>query len=395
MKFNFGPYSALLLLFFIHGIVYAYLALKEGVSYNTKSSLWHSGILFLLCLYFSPFMCGYAGWYATDGYREVLYYLPLQQLLIIGPVLYFYIQSLLYPGFVFKRHHWLHFLPGILYLLYSLLIFLGDIFYFEEIYFYQDGQDKDFDLWYQVAGFISLASYFLLSLYHYQQYRKQIFDTLSYAEEIAYSWVRRFLILFLIIPLPRILFFVLNPEWGQFGRKFWYYFSISLVTYYLAIRGYNHTLLLRSAHAQRPSDLQTAVYHLSPILQNISNEPEPSQSAEPDEHPEAMEKIQQLMHEKQLYENPVLNLGDIATELNVTPKVISQTINKHTGMNFNNYINQFRVQAVIHKFSSNMHEEITLLGIAYSCGFNSKSTFNRAFKKYTGLTPREYLAKNH
>ena len=245
MEFGFGLYSSLLLIFFLHGIVFSILILWEGITNNVRSNLWLSLLIFLLSLYISPFMLGYAGWYTKEGYYQVLFYLPLQQVFLIGPVLYFYVQSLTNKAFnPLRGREWLHLLPAALYFLYSLVIFIGDIFIFEEIYFYQDGQDKDLDLWYQVAGFFSLMIYFILSLWIYRNYKKRIYDYLSYAEEVSYGWVRRFLLLFLLLLVLRFLFFIINPEWGEFGRKFWYYLSISFVLYYLSIRGYKHSLQL-------------------------------------------------------------------------------------------------------------------------------------------------------
>lgn len=63
-------------------------------------------------------------------------------------------------------------------------------------------------------------------------------------------------------------------------------------------------------------------------------------------------------------------------------------------MNFNDFVNYYRTEEVIKKLQSGKHNIHTLLAIAYDCGFNSKSTFNRSFKKQTGLTPKEYLIKN-
>ena len=61
--------------------------------------------------------------------------------------------------------------------------------------------------------------------------------------------------------------------------------------------------------------------------------------------------------------------------------------------NFNDFINYYRVLAVQEKLKGGEHKRQTLLGIAYDAGFNSKATFNRAFKKVTGLSPKEWLEK--
>ena len=62
-------------------------------------------------------------------------------------------------------------------------------------------------------------------------------------------------------------------------------------------------------------------------------------------------------------------------------------------MNFNDFVNKYRVEEVKKAFDNGDHKKSTLLGIAFDCGFNSKATFNRAFKKNTGLSPKDYLEK--
>ncbi len=382
MVFNFGTFSTLLLIFCFHGLVFSLLIFRQGISNNQSSNLWLGLFLLLLVLYISPFMFGYAGWYAYDGYREVLFYLPLQQILYIGPIFLFYLKSQLYPKNKINKAEWLHFVPGSLYLVYSLIVFIGDYIVFEEVTFYADGQDKDFDLWYQIVGFISMFMYFAIGLRLYQHYRKEIFNNLSYAEEITYNWVRIFLIIFVALLLLRGLFFAFNPEWGEFGRKFWYYFSVSIVMYYLAIKGYQQSILTN----------RLTLHGLSPDHEMQAEETkvrkEPSQSYETT----LTNAIIEGMQTKNWYKNPLLTLTDIANELNTTSKSISQAINRGTGLNFNDFCNRYRVESVIAEFNRNKHEHQTLLGIALSCGFNSKSTFNRAFKKHTGVTPKSFLA---
>ncbi|UFH57776.1 AraC family transcriptional regulator [Spirosoma sp. KNUC1025] len=80
--------------------------------------------------------------------------------------------------------------------------------------------------------------------------------------------------------------------------------------------------------------------------------------------------------------------------MTISTRRVSQIINQGFGMNFNDFVNLYRIKAVIAQIQSGNHTMYTLLGIAYECGFNSKSTFNRAFKKRTGLAPRDYLAQN-
>ena len=72
----------------------------------------------------------------------------------------------------------------------------------------------------------------------------------------------------------------------------------------------------------------------------------------------------------------------------------SGLINEKENLNFFDYINRYRVKAIKDQILSGKLEEHTLLGVGLDCGFNSKASFNRAFKKYTGLTPTEFKNQN-
>jgi AraC-like DNA-binding protein len=97
------------------------------------------------------------------------------------------------------------------------------------------------------------------------------------------------------------------------------------------------------------------------------------------------------MYEKKLYENPELSLNDLANQLQVHPNVLSQVINTNEGMTFFDYINFHRVEAFKKMVKQPESHKYTLLGLAYDAGFNSKTSFNRNFKKATGFAPSDYL----
>ena len=81
----------------------------------------------------------------------------------------------------------------------------------------------------------------------------------------------------------------------------------------------------------------------------------------------------------------------MAGDLNASPNLLSRIINTGFGLNFNDFINRYRVEAVKVSILQKQHERLTLLAIALASGFNSKTTFNRAFKKHTGMTPAQYI----
>lgn len=104
---------------------------------------------------------------------------------------------------------------------------------------------------------------------------------------------------------------------------------------------------------------------------------------------ETYQLIYKELIENGAYREPLVNLHYISKKLLIAPPKISRTINEKLGKNFNEVINERRVHDA-KQLLGNTSSDKTILDIAYEVGFNSKSTFNTAFKKYTGVTPSEY-----
>jgi YesN/AraC family two-component response regulator len=97
------------------------------------------------------------------------------------------------------------------------------------------------------------------------------------------------------------------------------------------------------------------------------------------------------IHKNQPYLNPDLSLRVLAEQLEIHPNQLSWLINEHLGKNFNDFINHYRVETFKSLAKDPANAGITIMGLAYDSGFNSKTTFNTTFKKSTGLTPKQFL----
>lgn len=109
------------------------------------------------------------------------------------------------------------------------------------------------------------------------------------------------------------------------------------------------------------------------------------------EQPYYRDKLEQLMHEKELYMQENLSLRNLAEEMDLHANKLSWLINEVMGRNFNEYVNGYRVEAFKRKALEPAYLHYSLLGIAVECGFNSKSVFNHFFKKSEGMTPSAWL----
>ncbi len=104
------------------------------------------------------------------------------------------------------------------------------------------------------------------------------------------------------------------------------------------------------------------------------------------------QELKRLMAEEAIYRNSELSIDDLSSTLGVHPNYLSQTINQKENKNFYDFVNTYRIEEFKRLIQMNKNQQFTLLSLAYDCGFSSKTSFNRYFKKATGLTPSEYAA---
>jgi AraC-like DNA-binding protein len=401
--FLFGAYSSLLLIFFVHTLVYAILFLFKYFKQRFPSNLWMSLFLFLAALYICPWMLGFAGWYASQPFRDILFYVPFQHLLLIGPVLYFYVQSMFNPKFTFTRKQLLHFLPAILYFVWCIIVVVYDKLIVKEYYFLKSQADPDFDTWYQLLGFVSMISYLVFSVKYYNEYKTIIQAVISNAADFMFSWIKHFLIAFIIIQVALISINIISYIIGfKYDQTWWYFFCFAIITYYIAIAGYNNAVESKIFFRTNIFKNENQVLFLNSkqelllpfddkSFETIVTEAPIDQITQAPQFEEMRQKIENVLIGEKLYEDQELTLFDVSKKMGLNVAVLSRVINQSFRLNFNDLINKYRVAAIINLINNGEHKKQTLLSIAFECGFNSKSTFNRAFKKEKGISPQEFI----
>ena len=110
-----------------------------------------------------------------------------------------------------------------------------------------------------------------------------------------------------------------------------------------------------------------------------------------DYSPDLLEKLNALMLEGKPYKNPDLSISDLADMLGTKPHALSRVINDAHEKNFRDFLNKYRIEEFIALANTKEYKHYTFLALAQEVGFNSKSTFNLAFKKLTNQSPREYF----
>lgn len=397
MLFNFSQYSSLLLIGFVQGVVYSILLLRRAAREDRMSDRLLAALLILVNMHIAQYMLGFAGWYdSRDWHSTFMFYFPFHHTLWFGPVIYFYLLSLTNTVFKFERKHLWHFIPGAIYCLVYLGVFFIDIilntWILEETlegHFGTQGYWSDFRQSYldNIVGHlstISIIAYSVMSIRIYRKYKTYVNDNFSDTYQIEFKWLRNILYVIIAALAFNFIWEILGELFPDAKIDFYKFawntrFSYALMVYVLSILGYSHTQFI-----PRMLNFQA----------EESNEKEAEVSA--DAFPELSlykKQLSQLMENEKLYLQSSLTLKDLAEHLKTNASVLSKVINTGFDKNFNDYINAKRIDAVSEKLLDKDFAHYTLTSIAFDCGFNSKATFNRAFKKFKGVSPREFIKR--
>jgi len=129
---------------------------------------------------------------------------------------------------------------------------------------------------------------------------------------------------------------------------------------------------------------------IAPELFNNFKQKYWSSSLRPDESLQLAQQITTFLRQEERFVQPDLGLNSIARALGASPKNVSQAINQHLGDNFYAYLNTLRINKAMALLDGDTTDDLPIKNVMYDCGFNNKTTFNKAFKTRTGLTPSAY-----
>ena len=221
----------------------------------------------------------------------------------------------------------------------------------------------------------------------------------SFADDLTFKWIRNFLVTFSIYFASNFLFHLI--QWFgvevNYTDSWWYYLLFALLFYFIAINGYSNAIQSRTAFQlgllkfQSQPLLGTMASQEMATTEDISFEDLTKETVQDQsDYSEWKKRIETLMTTEKLYQNPELTLSGLAKKLGVNTVQLSRIINQGFGLNFNDFINRYRVDEVKQMLINRQQDQFTIMSLAYEAGFNSKATFNRAFKKFTGSNPKDF-----
>lgn len=310
------------------------------------------------------------------------------------PLLYLYTAALC-RGRLPKRW-WVHLLPVLA--CYAYMIPFDFLPVEQKIWVFQNrgAGYEPFLLLIGVSINVSGVVYTTLAYRLLQKHRFVVADLFSNAEHVNLQWMRN-----LIYGLAIIWVAVL---WGD--DRFIYGAAVLFVLFigYFGIRQegiFTNAPALQLAQEHYDAPVLPVVYSTVATLPESRAEDSATAFADKKKYeksglsPEAAEALHQqlqgLMAAGEIFRESELSLTDLAERLDTHPNYLSQIINEKEGKNFYDYVNGMRVDAFLKMAADPRNSHYTLFALALECGFNSKSAFNRYFKKATGRAPSDFL----
>jgi AraC-like DNA-binding protein len=292
---------------------------------------------------------------------------------LYSPLMYFYVKSLTEKPIVYKPHYLIHLIPFFIFTGYLLTSFY---FQSEKVkrYFVYDSHEFTFWVTSTIILNIQVIFYIIGVVVLLNKYRKRIKTMFSSVEKINYSWLK-----FLFSALT-LLWFADIARAVSITNK-----NLTIIAEMIFLLGFLLIcyLILYKALTQPV------------IFSNIEEIPPQKKKVLSDEvNEQYLKKLLNCMENEKPYLDPAITIYQLAEKISIPARSLSDVLNNSLNKNFYDFINEYRINEAARLLSDVKDSSKTVLNILYEVGFNSKSSFNQAFKKQTGLTPTQFKKEN-
>ncbi len=298
---------------------------------------------------------------------EFVYAIPL----LYGPLAWLYTKAVTLTSFRLKAVQWLHFVP-----------FIGFFIYFTAPLWSGMHLLDSSQLGYPLIKLLITPFYIIAIIVLIRKYNRKFLEEYSFEMEANLAWLNCIIvgaILAWIIATLSYIYNVINPQ----AEALYDYNTVSFLTLYLFVLGIVAIRYTKLFSSKGPI----------PQIQKVElfdEEPEELPTVEVDVTATDMIRLEEVMEQKKVYLDPQLTLSKLA-KLTGIPAYRLSRVMKAKESHFFDYVNGYRIEKVKALLGDGTLEQLSMLGIATEAGFNSKASFNRVFKKSTGMTPTEYV----
>jgi AraC-like DNA-binding protein len=367
MSLNFTWFNLLVLFGAVQALIFSIILL-----FNKK----HPGAVFFSAFIFVLSYNGFETFNWSAGLDQHYLFFDLFGFIVIygaGPSLYLYVSNLLFPEIQISRKQLVsHY--GIL--LFQFTTRVGIIVYhllwINNLIVSSVHSKELMEIVWSYAEPLSVVlfiSYYVATIMRFRKYKQTNAAKLQAKDrQNVIRWLKALLIamgiLAIVWPMTVLAPDLFNVPFGP------HYYPIELglvlFNYWTVFYGY---LKVKSIQVKNAN---SDAYGRSEIQKTIS-------------------RLQESMEEQKFYLDPDLSVSRLASHTGIPAKTISAILNQYHQVNFNDFVNGYRIREVQSQLADPNNRHLTISGIALEAGFNSQATFQRVFKNNTGMSPREYM----
>jgi len=316
-------------------------------------------------------------------FREIYTYSP--HLFLIGapfyfvaaPSFYLYVKSIAFSDFKLNKRHLAHTLPFLFVVIVFTAMYHIHSVETKRVLIESNTFYKSFRWYYSFIVNIYILGYNLSALFILNSYRKKIKQEYSSVERINLSWLYFILYGFLLACCTSILSLFSFP-FDINTRE-----NISLINFLAFFVFFNFIFFKALIQPDLFIGIKEIPWQKRPFLSKALEK-------------KYLNKLLTFMNTEKPYLTPEITLLELSKQVSIPHRALSEIINNSLNQNFYDFINSYRIKESQRLFEKQENKNKTVLEILYAVGYNSKSSFNVAFKKYAGMTPSQFkkLHKN-
>ncbi len=372
--------NIVLLIFFSHILVTAFL-----LSTNKGNKLSHkllAGYLIVSALDISNFL--FANFYSNHPDLNML---RSNIALFTAPFLYGYVNAVVYSDFKLKRLHCLHCLPYVL----ACLALVPRLFSADaqgKQAYYDNFNAMPENIFILFLVYIQVAVYIIVMFKILHRQRKIAIENYSDEHHLTNRWLTQFLFLFsltFIFALARTFYTFSAHNNIEEMLTLAVMSGLFLCVCFILWQALNHPQLFIGVNSK------IEVLTNKPSFEEHTNNPKDNAATTSDD---LIAKLESHMQLNKPFLNPALTVDALAKQIEVPSNELSFLINRKIGQHFFDFVNTHRVNFAAQMLSDKNNQHKTVMEILYDAGFNSKSSFNTAFKKHKQVTPSQYRKNN-
>lgn len=391
---NFFSMLDLLLIFSIFQGILLVIAIPTIHNYNKEANRWL--VISIIFTSISLFFHIISSYQAVNLHYPKLVLIEDFAYFIYAPLFYFYLQKILFETKALSSRAYFHFIPVAIQFFVYLPYLLMDGNEFRLKYL---NESIDIQWIFAIMGMLG----FIWNLYYWLLFRKAInFYKEAYQTHYSYEQNLPYLSTVLIIQaicLSLWAFMFLMYGAGYFFKfdnqiliersieAIWLIFSV--ITYFVGYFAIHQPETFK-VNPTSFSIFDDVLEHR--VVETIGHKNKAEIEEQPNENMQVLkDKIDKYIQKHRPYTNPKLTLNELSSKLKMPPHLVSKVINDGFDKNFFDFVNTYRIEEFKRLVKDTAYQHLTLLSVAYEVGFNSKTAFNRSFKKITDQTPKEYF----